>query len=337
MTTGFRSREMTDHYIGPIQPLLDMPEVTEVCVNPDGTVWTQERGERFMKKAAVTFDENRVNQIGKQVGNNAAVKFDNARNPIVTADMAGSHGNARIQVVAAPACEGTGAIAIRKLGIRNIPLGSYAFSDGARVYRGKNTERMAGMQGRLEREDMPFPDLAAIAIDEKWNMLISGGTNSGKTSLTNAMLSLVPREERIVTIESVRELRLDQPNTVHLLSDDDKDKGRTTTKLMEAVLRLRPDRFIAGEIRGSEASDFLEIVNTGHPGSVCTMHANNPREAMRRLTKMVRRGMPGAGVEEIYGDIRQTIDMIVQIGWDGTERRIQSVFFPALMDRAALE
>lgn len=336
MSTGFKSPAMTDHYIGPIQHLLDRPDVTEVCVNPDGTVWTQRQGQRHMQIESMDFDENRVNQIGKQVGNNAAVKFDNNKNPIVTADVTGTHGNARIQVVATPACEGVGAIAIRKLGIRNIPLQNYQFSDGDRVYRGKDMSHAAEMRDKLEQDSMPFPDLAAIAIHEKWNMLISGGTNSGKTSLTNAMLSLVPRDERIITIESVRELRLDQPNAVHLLSDEDNTKGRTTTKLMEAVLRLRPDRFIAGEIRGSEASDFLEIVNTGHPGSVCTMHANNPREAMRRLTKMVRRGMPGAGVQEIYTDIQQTIDIIIQIGWDGVERRVQSVLFPSLMDREAL-
>uniref|UniRef100_UPI0026040FC9 CpaF/VirB11 family protein n=1 Tax=uncultured Ruegeria sp. TaxID=259304 RepID=UPI0026040FC9 len=158
------------------------------------------------------------------------------------------------------------------------------------------------------------------------------GTSSGKTTALNAMLKHVDHGERIVTIEEVAELDIEQPNAVGLLADRTVENGpRSPTKLLESALRLRPDRLICGEIRGDDANMFMELVNTGHNGSVCTMHANSPIDAIGRMSKMIRRGAPTVQRAEVIDDIRATIHMIIHMKKFGNERKINGVNFPPLL------
>jgi Type II/IV secretion system protein len=167
------------------------------------------------------------------------------------------------------------------------------------------------------------------AIGQRMNILVSGGTSSGKTTVARALLSLTDRAERLVTIEDARELHLPHENSVALIAERTEASERTPAKLLVAALRMRPDRLILGEIRAEEALAFLEAINTGHPGSISTIHADSPVLALERLALMVMR----AGNRQTRSDVLEyaarTIDVIVQVGRCGGLRGVLEVYLPA--------
>jgi type IV secretion system protein VirB11 len=169
------------------------------------------------------------------------------------------------------------------------------------------------------------------AIKCKKNIIISGGTSTGKTTFTNAALLSIPKEERLITVEDAREVQLPHhPNRVHLLASKG-GQGRakvTTQELIEACLRLRPDRIIVGELRGAEAFSFLRAINTGHPGSISTLHADTPTMALEQLKLMVMQAGLGMPPDEIKKYILAVIDIVVQLKrGSGGKRYISEVYF----------
>jgi pilus assembly protein CpaF len=175
----------------------------------------------------------------------------------------------------------------------------------------------------------PMATVLKIAARSRLNILISGGTGSGKTTLLNALSQLIDHGERVVTIEDAAELQLQQPHVVRLETRPANLEGEgeiTMRDLVKNALRMRPDRIILGEVRGSEAVDMLQAMNTGHEGSMCTVHANRPREALTRLENMV--GMAGINLpaKAVRTQIAAAIDMIVQVSRmrDGV-RRVTSI------------
>jgi type IV secretion system protein VirB11 len=162
------------------------------------------------------------------------------------------------------------------------------------------------------------------------NVLVSGGTSSGKTTVARALLSLTGRAERLVTIEDARELNLAHENAVALIAERVATSERTPAKLLVAALRMRPDRLILGEMRGEEAAAFLEAINTGHPGSISTIHADSPVLALERLALMVMRVGTRQTRQDVIEYAERTIDLIVQVGRHGGRRGVLEVFVPAL-------
>ena len=184
--------------------------------------------------------------------------------------------------------------------------------------------------GKLLQEKK-IKDFLRSAVLGKQNIIISGGTSTGKTTFTNAMLKAIPTEERLITCEDAREIELNQhPNRMHLLASKG-GQGRakvTTQDLIEACLRLRPDRIIVGELRGSEAFSFLRAINTGHPGSISTLHADTPAMALEQLKLMVMQAGLGMPPSEIREYILNVVDVVVQLkrGAKG-KRYISEVYF----------
>ncbi len=169
------------------------------------------------------------------------------------------------------------------------------------------------------------------AVMNKKNIIISGGTSTGKTTFTNATLRAVPAEERIITVEDAREIVLnDHPNRVHLIASKGV-QGRakvTTQDLIEACLRLRPDRIIVGELRGAEAFSFLRAINTGHPGSISTLHADSPIMALEQIKLMVMQANLGIPPDQIIPYIRNVIDIVIQLKrTSGGKRSISEILF----------
>lgn len=321
---------LLDHYAGPLKDWLEQTDVNEVAVNPDGRVWIERSGASFMEPVERKLDENAIRQLAKFVATRAKVRLSSEQ-PIVSADVPAAGGIARIQVVTPPASAGVGTLSIRKIGIDRLGLDRMAFLDSTRrLLTGGEVDEFKDAKNRLEQGELDWPALARLAIERRWNVLFSGGTSSGKTTQANAMIAEISNQERLITIEEVRELTPAQPNVVALLADRSEKSGRTPVQLLESVLRLRPDRFIFGEIRGSDAATYLEVVNTGHPGSICTMHANTPLDAISRLSKMARRGAPNVTDEEVRADISRTIHMIVQTARHGAKRGVAGVMFPGL-------
>jgi type IV secretion system protein VirB11 len=180
-------------------------------------------------------------------------------------------------------------------------------------------------------------DFLARAVIYKKNIIISGGTSTGKTTFTNAMIRAIPHEERLITVEDAREINLSShPNRVHLLASKGA-QGRakvTTQDLIEACLRLRPERIIVGELRGSEAFSFLRAINTGHPGSISTLHADTPRMALEQLKMMVMQAGLGMTPTEITSYIKNVVDIIVQLKRGAKGRRyISEIYFKAIHNK----
>lgn len=163
------------------------------------------------------------------------------------------------------------------------------------------------------------------------NILVSGGTSSGKTTVARALLSLTHSAERLVTIEDARELHLPHMNSVALIAERATSSERTPAKLLVAALRMRPDRLILGEMRGEEALTFLEAINTGHPGSISTIHADSPILALERLVLMVLRTGVRQTRQDIVGYAAQTIDIIVQVGRSGGRRGVLKIYTPKMI------
>ena len=207
---------------------------------------------------------------------------------------------------------------------RILDVGEIGFLEGRQVsVEGERRARLAELAKLAEAGRLA--ELFQQAIDQRMNILVSGGTSSGKTTVARALLSLANRSERLVTIEDARELHLPHENSVTLIAERAESSERTPAKLLVAALRMRPDRLILGEMRGEEALAFLEAINTGHPGSISTIHADSPVLALERLALMVMRVGNRQARRDVLEYAARTIDVIVQVGRRGGRRGVLEV------------
>jgi pilus assembly protein CpaF len=289
--------------LGPLEPLLADPAVDEVMVNGSGTVWVEREGRlapadvRFESEPALRHAIERIlAPLGRRV--DEACPLVDARLP----------DGSRVNVVIPPLAVDGPALTIRRFRRRGM-------SPDDLVAAGTLTA--------------PLRDFLARCVRARLNVLVSGGTGSGKTTTLNALSSFVPAGERIVTVEDAAELRLQQPHVVRLEARPASLEGRgevTIRALVRNALRMRPDRIVVGEVRGAEALDMLAAMTTGHDGSLSTVHAGSPEEALRRvetLALMADVGLPHAAVRERVAD---AIDLVVHQVRDRTgARRVTAV------------
>jgi type IV secretion system protein VirB11 len=295
-------------YLQPFAPWLQASDVTEIVVNRPGEVWIERLGVAGMQRVEVAeVDDLAMERLATQVAriSHQAVSREH---PLLAATLPDG---ARVQMVGPPATRRHWALAIRRHLDLDLPLDSYRFADP---------------QQREDQHWQPQPNLASLreAVARRRTIVISGGTSSGKTTFLNALLKEVPAHERILAVEDTPELHLSQPNHLGLVAVKG-DQGQTrisTGDLLQAALRLRPDRLLLGEVRGAEAVTFLRAINTGHPGSFTTVHANTPQGALEQLALMVMQAGLGLSRADTLGYIRSVVDMVVQLGRVGGERRI---------------
>jgi len=318
-----------EHGLKPLEKYLTDDAVNEVVINPDSAVFVEYASESHMQ----LIDDVKMTpgQI-QTLGNNLAGETSNAvgkENPIVSGRVKIFGSDMRIQVVIPPAVEDGVSLAIRKFINRVLPVSAIEFVEGHQVH--VDEERIELQKDLLDlAEKGEIETLLHKAVDQRLNILISGGTSSGKTTMARAILSITDQQERIVTIEDAIELRPTHPNHVSLVADRRRDSNRTAGKLLESSLRMRPDRLILGEIRGPEALNYLEAINTGHPGSISTIHADSPTLALERLALMVMQ----SGIRQTRQDVieyaRMTIDMIIQVGRRNGRRGVLEINLPSL-------
>ena len=293
--------EMTG--LGPIEPLLQDDTIADILINGPYKVFIERFGE--LELTPVRFRDNDhllriVNRIVAAVGR----RIDES-SPMVDARLAdGSRVNAAINPIALDGA----AVSIRKFSKKPYSL-----------------ERLVGVGA------MPacVAEFLAGAVRSRVSTVISGGTGSGKTTLLNALSSAIGHKERLITIEDAAELQLQQPHVVRMETRPPNIEGKGEIRQRELVknaLRMRPDRVILGEVRGEEAFDMLQAMNTGHEGSMATIHANNPREAVTRLEQMVAMSSMRLPAEAVRGQIAAAVGMVVQVMRlsDG-KRRLMSV------------
>ena len=289
--------------LGPLEPLLADETITDIMVNGPKQVYVERRGK--LELTDVTFKDNRhVLNIATRIVTRIGRRIDES-SPLCDARL---EDGSRVNIIIPPLAIDGPSISIRKFSKKSITL-----------------DIMAGQKNISPQ----MATVLKIASRSRLNIIISGGTGSGKTTLLNALSQLIDHGERIVTIEDAAELQLQQPHVVRLETRPANLEGEgeiTMRELVKNSLRMRPDRIILGEVRGSEAIDMLQAMNTGHEGSMCTVHANRPREALTRLENMV--GLAGINLpsKAVRTQIAAAVDLIVQVSRmrDGV-RRITSV------------
>jgi type IV secretion system protein VirB11 len=233
----------------------------------------------------------------------------------------------RIQVVAPPATRGPLALAIRRQVAASLTLQDYN-ADG--MFADTHTGTVRGpAEEELRRliAGRSFAQALTLAVRSRKNILVAGGTSTGKTTFLNALLREVPRDERLILIEDTPELFVDHDNYVGLVSvrGDLGEANVSMNDLVSAALRMRPNRMILGELRGLEALPFLRAVNSGHPGSMTTIHANSPDSAMEQLALLVLQAGTRLSRADVRHYVTQSIDVFVQLGRSEGKRKVEAV------------
>jgi pilus assembly protein CpaF len=288
---------------GPLERLLADDTVTEVMVNGPYDIWVERRG-RLSQTTARFTDESHLRRIINKMVAQVGRRIDES-SPMVDARLPDG---SRVHAVIPPLSLSGPLITIRKFSKRRLDPG-----DLIRL-------------GTLSTETVEFIQRCVLA---ELNILIAGGTGSGKTTLLNALSTAIPDDERIVTIEDAAELRLNQQHVLRLEARPKNIEGQGEVPIRELVrnsLRMRPDRIIVGEVRGAEALDMLQAMNTGHDGSLSTIHANSPRDALARVETMVLMAGYDLPVRAIRQQVASALDMIIQLErlQDGS-RRVTSI------------
>lgn len=284
------ARELTDELfgLGPLETLLRDPDITEIMVNGPGKVFV-ERGGLIEAIDVDLGDGARIVALVRRVLGPLNLRLDET-SPMIDARLADG---SRLNAVIPPLCLNGPTVTIRKF--RNRP-----FTAPELVRNGTMSERTASFLGD--------------AVRHRANILVSGGTGSGKTTLLNVLSSFIPRNERLITIEDAAELRIEHPHVISLESRPPSLEGKGAVSVRDLVrnsLRMRPDRIIVGEVRGAEALDMLQAMNTGHPGSLSTAHANSPRDLLDRLETMVLMSEVNLDLAAVRRQVGSTIDLIV--------------------------
>lgn len=316
-------------YLQPLQKIFDQEGVSEISINRPGEAWVEKRGDMF-HELLPQYDFEHLRGLSNLIAQSTEQRISE-ETPLLSATLPNGF---RIQVVIPPACEpGTVCMSIRKGSMLKWDLDEYA-AMGA--FDNTSIEEIVDgydskLNAMLDANDIK--NFLKHAIMWKKNIIISGGTSTGKTTFTNAALKAIPTEERLITCEDAREIVLDgHANRVHLLASKG-GQGRakvTIQDLIEACLRLRPDRIIVGELRGAEAFSFLRAINTGHPGSISTLHADTPSMALEQLKLMVMQAGLGMPPDEIRQYIKQVIDIVVQLKRGTKGRRyVSEVYYKA--------
>jgi type IV secretion system protein VirB11 len=308
-------------YLTPLAPLFPRDDLVEVAINPDGKVWIERKGATHMERVAhLSIDRVLSNNLGQAIASAVGVQFSDKK-PTVSGKIVWGDMAIRAQVVAPPIVEGGMAITFRPFKVSADQLIEPRLLHGGLVDLDAKRRERAGEAMRLA-EAGQVVDAMRLCVEERMNILISGGTSTGKTTFARSLLSMVDPDERILTIEDAYELFPQQENGVALKADRSTQGERTPARLLEASLRMRPDRIILGELRGEESRTFLEAINTGHGGSFTTIHADSARKAIDRLAIMVMAAGLGMGFEEVKRYCEGSVDLVVQLSRQGGRRGV---------------
>jgi pilus assembly protein CpaF len=305
------SYEVIIPFLKPIRHLLESETISEIMVNPDSSVWIEEDG-RIQLLPDIHFEDGAL-QTGLEVIANRFGKKLDADSPILNLRLPDG---SRMAAMIPPVVNPRPLMTIRKFTSRNFCLDDL-------VTRGMLTAEMAeALAARVRRGD---------------NILIAGSTSSGKTTLANVLADFIPEEERILVIEDTAELHIRKPHVVSAESQTDTHRSAVTfDDLLKAVLRHRPDRIIVGEVRGPEARTLLDAMNTGHRGTLATIHASSTEESIHRLATLAMRASGNLTLDSVTDEVQSCLDLIVYISRRNGRREVESLLEPAALRRPAL-
>src|SRR3990167_4719284 len=307
-----------ERHLMPLMPFIELDGVTEICINKPEEVYVEKRGQ---------FTCHEINELHTNFLESLAAliaEFNNKAFPVPLLSGSLPTGE-RIQFVMNPACENDKLIcSIRRHQMRDMTLNAYgeqgAFDDVT------NEEQVSSTDDQFKKlyQQKDILGFLKLAIQARKNILISGGTGTGKTTFLNACLKWVPQQERLITVEDTREVSVTQPNKVHLLFNEE-DSRITASNIFKVCLRLRPDRIFLSELRGAEVWPYLRAANSGHPGSLSTVHADTPEGAFTQLVFMMQQAGSTSSEERIRNYIKSIIHIVIQLKRCSSGNRFMAV------------
>jgi len=305
--------------------MLARDDVTDIYVNRPGEIWVETLGGATERHDAPALDRATLDRLSRQI---AALSHQgiSREHPLLSATLPDG---ARVQVVAPPATRGDLALAIRKHVSPDLSLSDYVSAGSFAETKRGDVDGRAPIDVELARmlDAGDVAGMLATAVKARKNILVSGGTSTGKTTFLNALIREIPPHERLILIEDTPELHLGHANAVGLLAARSAlgEAQVTADSLLAASLRMRPDRIIVGELRGPEAYTFLRAVNTGHPGSMTTVHADSAERAIEQIALLVLQTGTRLGREDVHHYVRSTVDVFVQLARTGGRRHVAEV------------
>lgn len=321
-----------------LRPLLANPEVTELCINRPGEAFVETRA-GWRREALPFADFDWCRRLAKLVANSTRQRIDE-ESPLLSASLPTGE---RVQIVLPPATSaGSVAITIRRPSDQVWSIAQLSESGLFKRAR-RATGALDDTEARLLKllADEEYEAFMQLAVVSRKNILVSGPTGSGKTTYTKALIREIPPHERLITIEDAKELVLDRhPNHVRLFySKDDQGLSRVTPKqLLESCLRMKPDRILLAELRAEEAFDYLRNVNSGHPGSITSVHAASAELAFEQMVLLVKQSR--GGQELARADIKNLlyllVDVVIQFGVEHHERFVKEIWYDPERKRRSL-
>lgn len=308
-----------DSFLAPLAPWLTYEDVTDIWINRPGEVWIETLGGTIERVEEPALDERLLARLARQVAAHSSQGISRAQ-PLLAASLPDG---SRVQVVGPPATRGGHVFAIRRHVSADLSLADWEEEDAF--------AQLEGGAAEIDREHhwrtlngAEAAGFLRTAVRERRNIVVSGGTSTGKTTFLNALLAEIPRDERLILIEDTEEMKVRHENAVGLIAA----RGQLSEAeigaedLLMAALRMRPDRIILGELRGSEAFTFLRAVNTGHPGSMTTIHADTPARAIEQLTLLVLQAGSRLARDDVRHYVRESVDVFVQLERRKGRRRV---------------
>lgn len=312
-------------YLAPLADVLARNDITDIYINRPGEIWIETLGGTIERLDAPALDEAVLSRLARQI---AALSHQgiSREHPLLSATLPDG---SRVQIAAPPATRGPMAIAIRKHISSDLTLSDYqesgAFSHFSNMQEDCRHSADTELLDLLNAGDVG--NLLKNAVRGRKNILVSGGTSTGKTTFLNALIREIPLDERLILIEDTPELILRHPNAIGLLAPRSAlgEASVSTDDLLNAALRMRPDRIMVGELRGPEAFTFLRAVNTGHPGSMTTVHADSPERAIEQIALLTLQTGTRLSRSDILEYARSVIDIFVQLSRHGGRRYISHI------------
>lgn len=313
-----------DIFLEPLADLLLQADVTDLFINGPGALWVERLGGGIERVERSDLTEALLWRLARQIAAYAHQGISR-EHPLLAARLPGG---ARVQVVAPPATRGPIAIAIRKHVASRLTLADYHRAGAFRQTRAGEMASAAELELRRFYDERDWAGFLASAVRARKTILVSGGTSSGKTTFLNALLEEVPADERLIFIEDTPEIAIAHENAVGTIAVRGQlgEAEVGAEDLLVATLRMRPDRIILGEVRGPEAFTFLRAANSGHPGSMTTIHADDPSGAIEQLA-LLATSAGSLRREDVIGYADNVIDVIVQLERQSGARSIREILW----------
>lgn len=325
MNSGSSGWHYLHRFLGPMEEFLAREDVTDLYVNRPGEIWLETLGGATERHDVTGLTDELLGRLVEQVAALSAQGI-NREHPLLSASLPDG---SRIQAIAPPATRGSIALAIRKHLAADISLADYAsagfFGNTKLRSRTAETPDYGEADSRIDTGDAA--SLVREAVIKRRNILVAGGTSTGKTTFLNALIREIPERERLIVIEDTPELQIRHANALGLLAVRGHlgEAKVSADDLVSASLRMRPDRIILGELRGPEAYAFLRAINTGHPGSMTTVHADNPESAVEQVALLILQAGTRLSRQDVQDYVRSSIGLYVQLERRGGKRLVSEI------------